>query len=109
LASGLRQMVRSEGELRLVQFDQVLGLTAGAGDVLFANQPEQFVALASRHAVPAIYAWRDAAAAGGLISYGLNNFAIFRQVGIHTGKIATAPSRRICRSSSRPNSSWSSI
>ena len=45
------------------------------------------MALASRHAVPAIYAWREFAAAGGLISYGSSLTAAFRLVGIYAGKI----------------------
>ena len=46
------------------------------------NQP-----LAARYAVPAIYEWREFAAAGGLISYGPSLTALFRQVGIYVGKI----------------------
>ena len=45
------------------------------------------MALASRHAVPAIYECREFAAAGGLISYGTSLTAVFRQVGIYAGKI----------------------
>jgi putative tryptophan/tyrosine transport system substrate-binding protein len=45
------------------------------------------VALASRHAVPALYPWRELAAAGGLISYGTSGSAIHRQVGIYVGRI----------------------
>ena len=45
------------------------------------------MALASRHAVPAIYEWREFAAVGGLISYGTNPTAAYHQVGIYTGKI----------------------
>ena len=48
--------------------------------------------LASRHALPAIYAWPDFAAAGGLISYGINNVAVWRQAG-SAGKLSTALSR----------------
>jgi putative ABC transport system substrate-binding protein len=66
-------------------------LPAGAllvgGDVFFNTRREQFVALASRHAVPASYMRKDFAAAGGLISYGIDNIAVFRQVGIYAGRI----------------------
>ena len=45
------------------------------------------MALASRHAVPAIYAWREFAVSGGLISYGASLTSAFRLVGTYTGKI----------------------
>jgi putative ABC transport system substrate-binding protein len=51
------------------------------------SRREQIVALASYLSVPAIYGVRDAATAGGLISYGTPFTAVFRQVGIYTGKI----------------------
>ncbi len=58
-----------------------------SADPFLSNQREQIVALASRHAVPAIYAWREFAAAGGLISYGSSLTAAFRLIGIYAGKI----------------------
>ena len=45
------------------------------------------MALASPHSIPAIYELREFAAAGGLISYGTNLRAVFRQVGTYAGKI----------------------
>ena len=58
-----------------------------AADPFFNSRREQLLALASRHAVPAIYPWRELAAAGGLISYGTSLTAVFRQVGIYTGRV----------------------
>jgi len=48
---------------------------------------EQLAALAVRHALPAIFAYREYALAGGLVSYGSSNAYPFHQVGIYTGRI----------------------
>ena len=72
-------------------FATLVQLHAGAlvigSDSFFYKQRDQLVALASRHAVPAIYGSREFVAAGGPISYGPNLPGIFRQVGIYAGRI----------------------
>jgi putative ABC transport system substrate-binding protein len=80
----------TEGEIDAA-FVTLVELRAGglvvAGDPFFNSRREQLVAQAARHAVPAIYPWPPFAAAGGLISYGINNVAVWRQAGIYAGKI----------------------
>ena len=72
-------------------FTSLVQLHAGAlvigNDPFFDSRSEQIVALASRHAVPAIYGWRDFPVSGGLISYGPSLAVAYRQVGIYAGKI----------------------
>jgi putative tryptophan/tyrosine transport system substrate-binding protein len=74
-----------------VAFGTLVELRAGAlvvsGDPVLTNRRDQIVALAAGHAVPAIYLWREFAAAGGLMSYGSNLADNYRQAGIYTGKI----------------------
>jgi ABC-type uncharacterized transport system substrate-binding protein len=52
-------------------------------DLFLNNQRAQIVALAARHAVPAIYGLRESATAGGLMSYGNDLADFYRQSGIY--------------------------
>ena len=76
--------------------EQKAGALLVSGDGLFVgrNEVEQLVALAARHAVPAIYQYREQTLAGGLASYGASLAEAYHQVGIYTGRIlkGAAPS-----------------
>src|SRR6266436_3027428 len=54
---------------------------------LFDNRRVQLATLAAYHRVPAIYNQREAAEAGGLMSYGTNLGDAYRQAGVYTGRI----------------------
>ena len=56
-------------------------------DNFFNARSEQLAALTLRHAVPAIYQYREFVAAGGLISYGSDETEYYRLLGAYTGKI----------------------
>jgi putative ABC transport system substrate-binding protein len=56
-------------------------------DSFFTSQRDRLVALAARHALPTIYAWREFVEAGGLVSYGPIINEVYRQAGIYTARI----------------------
>src|SRR5262249_10664138 len=66
---------------------QRVGALVIAGDPFFNSQIEELGALTVRHAVPAIYQQREFAAAGGLLSYGINLPDAYRLAGIFVGQI----------------------
>jgi putative ABC transport system substrate-binding protein len=72
-------------------FASLAQLRAGAllisASLFFNVRGKQLGTLTVRHAVPAIYQFREFAAAGGLMSYGSSITDSYRQVGIYTGRI----------------------
>jgi len=57
-------------------------------DPLFDNSGrDQLIVVTARHAVPAIYDFRDVTVAGGLVSYGSNLAEGYRLAGIYAGRI----------------------
>jgi putative ABC transport system substrate-binding protein len=61
-------------------------LLVGSGTFLTSNA-ERVVALAAHYGLPAIYPQREAALAGGLMSYGTSLTDAYRQIGVYTGRI----------------------
>jgi putative tryptophan/tyrosine transport system substrate-binding protein len=56
-------------------------------DSLFTVQRGRLVALAAQHAIPAIFPASEFSAAGGLVSYGPDRAAAYRQAGTYTGRV----------------------
>jgi putative ABC transport system substrate-binding protein len=66
---------------------QRVGAVLVGNSNLYARRPEQIAALAARHALPAIFPFREDALAGGLMSYGSSVGYHYHQAGIYAGRI----------------------
>jgi putative tryptophan/tyrosine transport system substrate-binding protein len=58
-----------------------------SADHVFTRGMEQLANLTARHSMPAVYLYREFAAAGGLMSYGPGIGESYRMAGIYTGRI----------------------
>ncbi len=80
----------SERDLDMIFVKMVemrVGALAITADPFFLSRREQILTLATRHSLPAMSPWREAAAAGGLVSYGTSASDGYRQVGQYAGRI----------------------
>jgi len=66
---------------------QHVGAVLVSDSAFYARRNERLAELAARHALPAIYTFREDALAGGLMSYGSSSRYFFHQNGIYTGRI----------------------
>jgi putative ABC transport system substrate-binding protein len=64
-----------------------LAALAVVSDAFFNSRRDRLAVLAARHAVPAMYSFRDYALAGGLMSYGIDLPDVYRQDGLYVGRI----------------------
>jgi len=58
-----------------------------SGDPFLESRSQQIVVLTTRHAVPAMYNFRESIVSGGLMSYGVNITNNYRQLGQYAGRI----------------------
>jgi putative tryptophan/tyrosine transport system substrate-binding protein len=72
-------------------FESLVQARTGAllvgNDVFLNGQVERIIALAARHAIPAMHSSREFALAGGLISYGASLTDTYRQIGLYAGRV----------------------
>src|SRR5262249_14727452 len=66
--------------------EQLRAVVVGT-DPFLNDRVEQLVGLAARHAAPAIYGYREFAAARGLLSYGTSRTEACRQIGIYVARV----------------------
>jgi putative ABC transport system substrate-binding protein len=66
---------------------QRVGAVLVGSSALYTRRTEQLAALAARHALPAIFPFREYALDGGLMSYGTSLGYAYHQAGIYTGRI----------------------
>jgi putative ABC transport system substrate-binding protein len=83
-----RAVVESDIERAVTSLvQQRIGALLVRSDLLFNARPKQLVALADRHALPAMYPLREFPVAGGLMSYGASLRDALRLAGVYIGRV----------------------
>jgi putative tryptophan/tyrosine transport system substrate-binding protein len=77
----------SDLEPAFASFSQRVDAVLVGNSNLYPRRAEQVAALAARHALPAIYPYREYVLVGGLMSYGSSISYGYHQAGIYTGRI----------------------
>ena len=67
---------------------------SSAASPFFISRREQLARAAAAHKIPAIYAWREFATTGGLMTYGADVLILARQAGLYAGRILKGEKRR---------------
>jgi putative tryptophan/tyrosine transport system substrate-binding protein len=75
-----------DAAFKTISDEKILALAVGS-DPFFDTQRDKIIALAARYSTPAIYQFREHAAAGGLMSYGIDIADAYRQIGVQVGRI----------------------
>ena len=70
------------------------GIVLAHTDPFFNSHRKTLVILAAKHAVPTMYELREFVIEGGLISYGTNIVAAYRQLGGYAGRVAKGETRQ---------------
>jgi ABC-type uncharacterized transport system substrate-binding protein len=93
------------GAVRAARNSQAEALNVFSSPVL-SSLHREIIAFAAEYLLPAIYQWKEHAEAGGLVSYGPNLAAIWRQSAIIVAKLLKGVKPADHRSSNQRSSSW---
>src|SRR5262245_7451202 len=86
MSCGRATSARSMPFFERVAQQRIPALAVGA-DPFLDTQRDKIIAFAARQAVPMMYQFREHAAAGGLMSYGVDLPDVYRHIGVYAARI----------------------